>query len=737
MPEEKEDIPRLGRKLYESARMAEEHLRSEIKDRAKCYVGDQWDPREKARRETGHRPALVINMAKPPCDAIETNIRVNPPSPICHPVGDPASDETADVIAGMIRQIEYSSNAPTIYSQAGRDSVSTGYGIIEYATRYLPAPSMDQELYIVPNEDPTVWWFDPLARRPNREDAMWAIKGPRILSQEAYQEAYGKKHKVFDGGFMNTVQSYAGQFRDMLGWSGDYGSMNMWTTNGKGPFWVAEFWRITITLKTLRMYTDNIARYDGEERAPEGVKPKTDESGSDKDYVRRVPRRKVMKYIIDACEVLEETEWVGDHIPALTVLGPEVWIDGKLHRLSLIHGMIDSQRAFNYIATSMTEIAGKVPKAPWLGTKGQFIDEKWATASIDDWVYLEATPVEMVSELTNSSSWAPPPTRNMMEAPIQWLIQLGTFFQSAMQSVSSYSANVLGKAKADQSGRAIEALQSESQQGNYSYPDGVNRAAAVMYQQWLDIIPVVYSKAQAQTIIRADGEHEKVLINQIFNHPVKKNDDGSPKRVSHDLALGRYSVRVHAGPSPETRNDEALDSLGNMFKAAPQLLTLPGVAAAYAKLLGQGNPKVTQMATLFPGGSAGAQTPEHQQAELQQAQQQNQQLQALVAKLQQAIQSKLPQVEAEKFKTLIKSLTDIRVAEINASKDVDNKRADIEASQLETMLGLSHDAGTAAAARVHDAGMQANDQAHQLVMSDQAHQQALQQHQSATPEGNQ
>src|ERR1700722_1913763 len=485
MASEKEDILLLARKCFSRAQEAETDLRRAMTLRWKMYAsggaeGLAWEPAEKARSE-GKRPYLEINECKPPCDAIETNIRINPPGPITHPV-DSGSDETADVISGMIRRIEYASNSQTIYSQAGRDSTASGYGVIEWATRYTSPTSFDQELYLVPNEDASVWWFDPLARRPNREDAMWAIKGPKILSQEAYMEAYGKKHKVLDGGFLSTVQTYAGRFQDMLGWSGNYQSMNLWTTNGKGPFWVAEFWRVTVTLKTLRLYTDNIARYD-DEPVPATARRKTDADGDDSDYVRKVPIRKVMKYVVDACEVLEQVEWIGDHIPCIAVLGPEIWIDGKLYRLSLIHGMIDSQRAFNYVATSMTEIAGKVPKAPWTGTKGQFIDEKWSTASVDDWAYLEVTPVEMVSELSNASPFAPMPTRNLMEAPIQWLIQLGTFFQAAMQSVSSYSANVLGKAKADQSGKAIEALQMEASQGNYSYPDGVNRGVGVMYQQ--------------------------------------------------------------------------------------------------------------------------------------------------------------------------------------------------------------------------------------------------------------
>jgi hypothetical protein len=104
-----------------------------------------------------------------------------------------------------------------------------------------------------------------------------------------------------------------------------------------------------------------------------------------------------------------------------------------------------------------------------------------------------------------------------------------------------------------------------------------------------------------------------------------------------------------------------------------------------------------------------------------QAKQQNQALTSLVQKMQQDIQAKMPQIDADKWKTAIDALTRIRVAEINASKDADKQRADIDAAMLETIMG-----------QAHETAMQATDHQHEAGQAQLAAAQAQQQPQEAT-----
>ena len=709
-----DDVPRRARRFLAEVQAHERELRAAQKLRYEMYAGEgmQWDPAERSRRQAGPaRPMLEINECKPPVDQIETSIRLNPPGPICHPVGGGADAETADVIAGIIRQTLHASNGARCGVAAGRACAISGYGVIEYCTRFADDNSLDQELAMVDNPDPMRWYFDPLAVLPNREDALRAMKGPRILSREAFEQEYGKRCKVLD---RNYRRAFVGGVQGMFGWAGDAASINTWTSGGDGPYWVAEYWEVEIKLATKRMYTDNIFRFDSDaKKLPPGVKPKTDADGDTRAYEREIPRRRVFKYVVDACETRDKTEFIGDHIPALAVLGPETYIEGKLYRGSLVAGMMDAQKALNFTATSMMEIAGKMPKAPYIGHKGQFDDlddagrNKWVHANTTDYPYLQVEPVQLVDETTGRVSLAPLPQRNLMEAPIQWCLALASFFKDAIQAASAYSATSLGKRTADQSGEAIRALQAESSAGTFSYPDGVNSAYSVMFQQWLEILPKIMDEARAATIIAADGQNERKLINQDFPHPAGgKNADGTPRTMAHNIALGRYSVRVDAGPSPETRNLQAQGSLANLFKAAPELLQIPGVAAAYCRMLGDGNPKTDQIADMLPGGAGDTPNPAAMQGQLQQAQQRIQQLTAGLTQMSQAIQAKLPQIEADKWKAALAGLVNIRVAEIGAGVD----HAQIDADTLEHLTGMAHDVATQAVDQAHQVSQQASSQ---------------------------
>lgn len=711
-------VPQRARRFLAEVQAYEQPLRQRQKLRTRMYAGQgmQWDDQERNRREAAHRPMLEINECKPPVDQVETDIRLNPPGPICHPVGSGATAETADVIAGLIRQILYASNGNRCGIAAGKQCAITGYAVLEYETRFVDENSMDQTLAMVDNPDPSHWYFDPLAVLPNREDSLRAMKGPRVLSREAFELEYGKKCKVLDKNYLRT---FAGSVQGMFGWKGDAASINQWTTSGSGPYWVAEYWEVEVKLAKKRMYSDNIFRFESEAKdLPAHIVPKTDADGDDSEYARMVPQRRVFKYVVDACEVRNKTEFIGDHIPALAVLGPEVYIDDKVVRGSLVEGMIDPQMALNYTATSMMEIAGKVPRAPFIGYKGQFDDigddgvNKWATSATQDHAWLAVAPEMIVDEVSGRAQLAPLPQRNMMEASIQWLIQLAQFFKDAIQAASAYSATSLGKRTADQSGEAIRALQAESSKGTFSYPDGINSAYSVMFQQWLSIIPKIFDSARAATVISADGQNEQKLINQEFPHPSGgKNPDGSPKMMSHNLALGRYSVRVDAGPSPETRNLQAQGPVENMFKAAPQLLAIPGVAAAYLRMVGDGNPRTDQIADMLPGGQGDTPNAAALQGQLQQAGQKIQLMQAELAKLQQAAAAKQPQIDADERSNVRDNLTKLAIAEVTASKDADNARAEREASMLETQLGMAHDAALQAVDNEHATDTAQNAQA--------------------------
>lgn len=691
---EKKDIPRFVRNCFEEAKRANAKNRSEEIRRLKMYVGDQWDEAELKKRQASNRPTPKFNRLKPAVDQIEGDIRLNPPGPQCNPVsGSQGDKDTADLIEGLIRETEYRSNATTAYATAGKYVAASGVSYIELSTEFASDISFEQRLRIDSVEDPNQVFFDPTARRANREDSTWAGK-LKMYSKAEYMMNFGSTRKVLKKGPGNMV----GWIQDAMGIPGELAQIKEWTGGGEGPFFVAEFYLVEVKMVKLRLYSDNVARFDDEDS--EGATPVQREDGSSE---RDVPRRTIKKYVVDALEILDETEWPGTLIPIFPVLGPEVYIDGKLHRLSLISGAMDAQAALNYALASAIEIAGLIPRSPWIGPAGTFDDARWETANSEAWAYLEYTPV-LIPDPAGGSQLAAPPTRNTWEASLQWCLALATYLSDTIKATTGIFDPSLGAQKGDQSGKAIEQLRSESTTGNFSYADNLHRAISAMYQQMCVIFPKIYSGQRAVTIVKPDTSHEQQLINQLF--PIEHQGKKGP-----NLMLGQFSVRAKAGPSFDTRQEAAIEALSEFFKVDPTTLQVPGVAAHYLRLIGQGNPTVEGMADLLDPQGTQDMKPEQLAGKLAQAQAIIQKLQMQNNQLAQAIASKLPDIALRDKINLRDNITKIHVAEVNASKDADRQAAEIQAEQMAQVLDMAHEAAINTAEAQHGADQQTQQQA--------------------------
>lgn len=694
----KAELPAYVRRCWEQAQKANQRNRDAEIERLRFYVGGdlQWRDDELAKRKNANRPWVTVNKCRPAVDQIEGDIRLNPPGPQCHPVGGGADADTADIIEGLIREVEYRSGSKVAYSTAGKYSAASGYAVIELATEYTDDREFGQQLKILSVEDPSTVFFDPNSRMANRQDAGWGGK-LKMYSKSEYIGAFGeygadgKRRRILEP---RGLQSAMGWIQEAMGIDGNQAQVNKWTGAGEGPYFVCEFYMVDVDRKKLRLYTDNIARYD-DETIPKGVKPKVDPDNPDA-YMREVPVRTITKHVVDAFEeVLKPTTWLGDLIPLFPVLGPEVYIDGVLHRLSLIAGAIDPQRALNYVATTATELGGLMPKSPWIGPSGTFADPKWQTAQSEVWAYLEYVPV-FVTDENGNQSLAPAPQRNQWEAPIQWLLALGAYFSDAIKAVTGIYDPSLGATKNDQSGKAIEQLRSESNVGNFSYADNLHRAIEVMYDQMCCIFPKILDGPRVVTIVKPDSQHEVAEINRVFPDGGIDPATGKPGKTNN-ICMGRYAVRVTAGKNFQTRQEEAIVQLTDFFGNAPQTLAVPGVAAKYLRMIGDGNPQVEGMADLLaPQGEGGEATPQQLQEQLQNAGQQIQAMKAVIQKMQQVISAKLPEIQSKKFIAALDNLTKIRVAEISASKDADNADANREADTLESILRMAHESATQA-----------------------------------------
>ena len=70
-------------------------------------LGQQWPDAVRKKRELEGRPCLTVNRLPAFGKQVINDARQNRPAIKCHPVGDGADKEMAEILNGLIRNIEY------------------------------------------------------------------------------------------------------------------------------------------------------------------------------------------------------------------------------------------------------------------------------------------------------------------------------------------------------------------------------------------------------------------------------------------------------------------------------------------------------------------------------------------------------------------------------------------------------------------------------------------------------
>jgi len=148
-------------------------------------------------------------------------------------------------------------------------------------------------------------------------------------------------------------------------------------------------------------------------------------------------------------------------------------------------------------------------------------------------------------------------------------IQLAMSVKDTLKStVGIYDAGV-GAQSNETSGRAILARKSESDTGSFEYIDNLAISIAHVGRILVDLIPKIYDGGRVLRILNADNSGTWFKVNEM-----QKAEDysaGNKKYVVvNDITIGKYDVRVKAGPGYQTQRVEAVDSMMQFIQAMPE-----------------------------------------------------------------------------------------------------------------------------------------------------------------------
>ena len=514
----------------------------------------QWDSKDyDARVKTG-RPALTVDQLSQFVHQVANDIRMNTPTINIIPSGTDASVETATIFKGLIRNIEYISNADDAYDTASLNSIKCSIGFIRVDHDYVDDKSFEQELLIERVVNPLSILIDCDSTQCDGRDMKHATILDSILVSEFKKQFKGKDPSSFG-------ESESKDKKD-----------DEYVT-------IAEYFEFDENTKTI-----GINELGEVEDVVDGKTYKT---------TRTIKDRVVKRYKLSGADVLEETTFPGKYIPVVPVYGEEAWIDGKRSIFSLIRKSKQAQQMYNLWKSLETELLQKQPNAPIMVAEGQIEDFQ------EDW----KNPAKAMAlrYKTTDAQGNPAPAPQRLAPPTIPTGVVGAARSSVddiKATMGLYNASI-GQRSNETSGVAIEKRNQEGDVATFHFNDNLIRSITQVGRILVCAAPEIYDTARIVRIIGEEDEPKSVGIN---------GQVAEDQEEVYDLTKGIYDVRVVTGAPFTTRRQEAVAFFSDIVAKQPDLMQVmgdllfknmdfagaPAMAERMKKVIGMANPQLLE-----------------------------------------------------------------------------------------------------------------------------------------------
>ena len=498
------------------------------------------------------RPCLTINKLPQHIKQVTNDQRQNRPAGKVIPADDKADIAVAEIFDGLVRYIEYISDADVAYDTACENQVTFGEGYIRLYTDYCDDDSFNQDIRIGRVRNSFAVYMDPTIQDPCGADAEWCFITEDILKDE-YERDYPNAMPISSLMSQGVGDQSAGEWIN------------------EDTIRIAEYYYAEYEKTTLNLYPNGESYYAD---APE-AKQMT-QMGLAPTKTRKVNRRKIKYCKINGFEILDEKDWAGKCIPVIRVVGNEFEVDGRMFVSGILRNAKDAQRMYNYWVSQEAEMLALAPKAPFIGYGGQFegYEMQWKTANTNNWPYLEVNP-----DVTDGQGGVLPlPQRSQPPMAQNGLIAAKMGASDDIKATTGQYDSSLGQTSNERSGKAILARERQGDTGTYHYVDNLARAVRYVTRQIVDLIPKIYDTQRIAQIVGLDGDSDSVKIDPDQPEPVREivNEEGIVLERIYNPGVGKYDVRVTTGPSYMTKRQEAMEAMSQILQGNPQLWAVAG-----------------------------------------------------------------------------------------------------------------------------------------------------------------
>ena len=514
----------------------------------------QWDLQVLAKRQNdpnGPRPCLTINKLPQHIFQITNEQRQNRPSIKVMPVDGNADKEVAEILNGIVRHIEYNSDADVAYSTAGEGQTQVGEGYIRVLTDYVDEMSFEQEILICQVKNPFSVYLDPIGLQ---------------------RDATGR---YCDWGFIIDDLSEA-EFKrrwpkaSPINWElvGNGNEWKAWFPDGK-TVRIAEYFYCEYESATICMYADGSVVLKSDEVAAK----RYEQAGIEKVGERQTKVKQWRWCKLNGQEELEKQDWAGKYIPVVRIIGNEWMIDGKLQTAGIVRNAKDAQRMFNYWKSTETEMLALAPKAPFVGPAEAFdgYEDDWQSANTKNLAYLK------YNQFGENNERLDRPTREQPPMPPVGIVNAALGAADDIKSATGQYDPSLGNNPQAKSGVALAREQRKTDIGTYQYQDNQARGIRQLGRIIIDLAPKIYDTRRVIRILGEDGETDHVTIDPEQQVPMMEmpNERGGVDKI-YNLGIGTYDVRASVGPSYTSKRQEAAEFMAQVLQGNKELMAVMG-----------------------------------------------------------------------------------------------------------------------------------------------------------------
>ena len=466
--------------------------------------------------------------------------------------------KTIDLVEGHLRDMFDQFKKKGYTNQVLKEQCGGSFSVLEIFTDYINDETFDQYVGFRKSNDPTMCFFDPMAKLPSKSDGRYCGKIYPI-TLDAFKKKYPKFADKADAMRFNAKDQYGGD--SPFSWS--YRNMTV------DIILLAESYYVDCTPHILCKLADNksmlLSDYNKMLENWEDIAPPPDIIKK-----RKIESQKIKRYLLFGEDIIEKEETSLPGLPHVFVDGNSAFVykqdeGGEIEQVthSYIHNAIDAQKMLNFTCQTIANYSENYMQQKFIVDERAIVDE-------DSWTSPQTASVLIKRSIDGQGVPIPDPAIPIHQSDLPASIMDSFhFMQQVIQNTLGSHDAQLGVNRKDLSGSAIEKGDMQNNAAvmpfHNSYLDALNTIAELS----IKMFPKYYVTPMTIPYTNIDGERTYRKINQVM-------PDGSvdPESAMIDYKENDLGVNVKSGHSFSIQKDISLKMIISLSEVVPSIKAL-------------------------------------------------------------------------------------------------------------------------------------------------------------------